>query len=314
MRIGIQSQGNLGSQMVQLLLAIWVKETACVPVEIVGYSIPEFELMSALPSDFSKRSLSFRGRHVEPAMLRRYADYGLIEDFRLDRVVMRSTCFPCVESARKVFAKRYECTHIPSDNELIINVRGDEILNNRHSGYGPIPLAYYRMLIEETGLKPVFMGQLGADWYSELLRRHFPDAEFLQSGGKMSDFETLRRARNVVLSVSSFSYLGGWLSEADTIFLPVLGSFDPRLRPDIDAIPRADKRFRYHLFPQRLWNASDAQKAELEKEMIIPEVTASELAVLLAKARRNHGYDALVQDVKFLTRVVWYYSKRRLKT
>lgn len=312
MRIGIQSQGNLGSRMVQLLLAIWVKETVCTPIEILGYDMPEFDLVSTLPADFSKHSLSFRGRHAEPTLLRRYANYGLIEDFRLDRVIMQSTCFPCVERAREVFAKRHECARIPVDNELIINVRGDEILNNRHPGYGPIPLSYYRMLIKETGLKPVFMGQLGTDWYSQLLRRHFPEADFLASGGKMSDFETLRRAKHVVLSVSSFSYLAGWLSDAQTIFLPILGSFDPRLRPDIDAIPRTDNRFRYHLFPQRSWNASDAQKAQLEKEMIIPEVTAHELALLLTEARRNHGSDAIMQDIKFLARVVWHYSKRRL--
>lgn len=312
MRIGIQSQGNLGSRMVQFLFALWIKDTANIPVEIVGYEMPEFDLVSILPPDFSKRSLSFRGRYVEPAMLRRYANYGLINDFRLDRVIMQLPCFPSPERAREVFNKRHECIRLPADDELIINVRGDEILNNRHPGYGPIPLAYYRTLIKETGLKPVFMGQLGADWYSELLRRHFPDAIFLTSGGKMSDFETLRRAKHVVLSVSSFSYLAGWLSDAQTIFLPILGSFDPRLRPDIDAIPRTDNRFRYHLFPQRLWNASDAQKAQLEKEMIIPEVTAHELALLLTEARRNHGSDAIMQDIKFLARVVWHYSKRRL--
>jgi hypothetical protein len=47
-----------------------------------------------------------------------------------------------------------------NDDELLINVRGAEILKARSTVYGPIPVAYYERIIAETGLSPYFSGNL----------------------------------------------------------------------------------------------------------------------------------------------------------
>ena len=50
-------------------------------------------------------------------------------------------------------------------------------------------------------------------------------------------------------SVSTFSWLAAWLSEARRIVLPVSGLFHPVQSPDIDLLPLADPRYSFVLFP-----------------------------------------------------------------
>lgn len=61
----------------------------------------------------------------------------------------------------------------------------------------------------------------------------------------MVDFERLRSAKHVCLSISSFSWLAAWLSSlAKTIHMPVAGIFDPR-RGVQSLIPGDDARYRF---------------------------------------------------------------------
>jgi hypothetical protein len=140
---------------------------------------------------------------------------------------------------------------------LVINVRGAEILGDFHVDYMPTPIFFLRELVFSTGLSPVFVGQLGNDTYSQKIRHVFPEARFLPSTSVAVDFEIIRRASNLVISVSSFSWLGGWLSNAKTIHMPLLGLLNPLQRPDVDLIPRGDKRYRIYEFPVRKWHATE---------------------------------------------------------
>jgi hypothetical protein len=134
-------------------------------------------------------------------------------------------------------------------DQLVINIRGGEILQASHPDYTLIPLEFYQALITETGLRPVFMGQIGANPYIERLRRAFPEAPFLPSRGPIRDFEIIRHSRNVVVSVSTFSWLAAWLSDADRVFLPMTGFYNPAQFPEIDLLPLHDPRYRFYLFP-----------------------------------------------------------------
>jgi hypothetical protein len=115
--------------------------------------------------------------------------------------------------------------------------------------YPLLPIAFYADLIEQTGLQPVFMGQLGDDPYCTALRSRFPGAIFLPTRGPLGDFETIRNSRHVVVSVSTFAWLAAWLSDADTIFQPLAGFFSPGQRPDIDLLALDDDRYRYFMLP-----------------------------------------------------------------
>lgn len=170
---------------------------------------------------------------------------------------------------------------------LVINIRAGDIFNGPHPdlvslGYGglygadhmykgvhpdyrPLPLCYYEKLIKETGLKPVFVGETGSHKaYEEALHRRFPNAVFTGTRTPKEDFLTLMGSSHIALAISSFSWLGAWLSDARTIHIPVAGLFDPHQRPDVNLLPPpSDTRYVRHPMPRLQWQGSPEQIAEL---------------------------------------------------
>jgi hypothetical protein len=134
-------------------------------------------------------------------------------------------------------------------DELLCNVRQGDILDGHHPDYVLIPVEFYADLVAETGLAPVFMGQLEDSPYMRVLRRRFPQARYLPSRGAAIDFERIRRARHIVPSVSTFSWLAAWLSDAERIYLPVLGLLNPMQNRAVNLLPLEDQRYRFYQFP-----------------------------------------------------------------
>ncbi len=150
---------------------------------------------------------------------------------------------------RKIYVDTDPQTDAVAADELLINVRGEEILGGGAPDYVLIPANYYKRIVEETGLRPVLMGQLTSSAYLDALREALPHARLLPSQGMMKDFSIIRHAANIVACISTFSWLAAWLSNAQRIFLPLAGTFHPFQRPDIDLVPLDDPRYRFDLFP-----------------------------------------------------------------
>jgi hypothetical protein len=133
--------------------------------------------------------------------------------------------------------------------ELVCSVRGAEILQGVHPNYLPLPPGYYRMLAEHSGLEPVFYGQLADDAYSDALRREFPKSRFIAGRSPGYDFDMLRRSAHLAPAISSFSWLAAWLGEAETVYLPVGGMFNPVQSVDLMFLPLDAPEYRYILLP-----------------------------------------------------------------
>lgn len=143
-----------------------------------------------------------------------------------------------------------------ADDELVINIRAGDILAGRPAWYPLVPPYFYKTLIEQTGLRPVLLGQLDQSLYLQEVLRMCPGARLLPSAGAMVDFNRLRHAKNLCLTVSTFSWVAGWLSEAARIHYPLLGFMHPFCLPrgheggcGVDLTPQNDARYLYHLFP-----------------------------------------------------------------
>lgn len=149
--------------------------------------------------------------------------------------------------------------------ELVVNIRTGEIINGLHQDYVPVSIAYYQQLVDETGLDPVFVGQVDGNFYTDALRASFPRARYLKGSSWMEDFQTIRHARNIVVAVSTFSWLAAWLSRARRIFLPVSGLFNPHQREDVNLIPLNDERYVMYQFPTVRYVGSEEQKRNLIK-------------------------------------------------
>lgn len=256
--IKITPAGNVGNQMFQYMFARMLQ--ARVPdARVVGYSMDMWSLRASACDPLPDKTITVSGGHWQDvaglvdhlsgsdARAVDYGGYGQRLEYYGSPQEMGALFTPPEPIDVPVF----------DDDHLLINVRGNEILRGIHGDYLPVPVSFYARLIADTGLHPVFMGQILNDFYSIALRNAFPDATFLPSMGPIRDFEMIRRAAHVAISVSSFSWLAAWLSQAKTIHVPVLGFLNPRQRPDINLLPADDCRYRFHKFPVRFWKASD---------------------------------------------------------
>lgn len=246
--------GRLGNRMFEAMLAHSLAER--IPgLAATGPELPEWGLRPRALK-LPERHLRIEGHRVDVARLAYLLGADIVDGIDSRALGFRMDLLPSRALAERLFpAGLAEGTETGPDT-LVISIRGAEILAARHPGYRPLPLAFYARLVAETGLRPAFVGQVGDDPYSEALRARFPQALFLPSRGAMEDFATLRRARHLCLSISSFAWLAGWLSAAEAIHLPVAGIYDPRLRPQIDLLPLADPRYRFHLFPAEDWGGT----------------------------------------------------------
>jgi hypothetical protein len=176
---------------------------------------------------------------------------GEIDTVVIDSYAQWFSNFPDVSTCRTLFKPPATLDHVRGfgPDQLVISIRGGEILDGRHPDYVLLPPSFYAEVIRQTGLKPVFFGQIEDNTYCLTLRARFPKAEFVTGTSVMSDFEVLRRSQHIVPSISTFSWLAAWLSDASSVHLPVAGLFNPRQARAHHFLPFDDERYQFYLFP-----------------------------------------------------------------
>ncbi|RZI61084.1 MAG: hypothetical protein EOP37_08795 [Rubrivivax sp.] len=279
----IEPTGNLGNQMMQLMLGHTLRSK--IPeLEIVGHDMPLWGLKGGEAPAPRGKPVELRGHLIDIHAIASLVKAGLMRDMTLEGIGSRMANYLPPSAYQSLFpAGQAEVEHHGA-HELLISVRGAEILGQCHPDYGPVPPAYYRQLARETGLRPVLFGQIEDDWYSRLLMEAMPDARVVRSHGVLADFERLRSARHVVTSVSSFAWLATWFSNAETIHVPVLGLLNPAQRPDVDLLPLDDPRYRFYRFPIRHWNGQQEDVDGLSREQHYPLMSRDEVAAMLRQA------------------------------
>ena len=271
--------GGLGNRMIRFMLAHRIsRELGGWPV--VGYDLPEWGMVSPVEEPLQGTGFKTGWQHRQDiAALARRALAEQADYIEVDSFGQRLEYF---SDQRAHFAALFAGPpgNPIADHELAINLRTGDIIDGYHRDYTPLPLAFYHRMLAETGLQPVFVGQIEDNWYNRALREQFPAARYL-SGGVIEDFQTIRGARNVILAVSSFSWLAAWLSDrAEVIHIPVAGLFNPAQRPDIDLLPKTDPRWRFHQFAPAHFDASEEQKAVLVSRSAHPAAEGEQLAYL----------------------------------
>lgn len=248
--IHVRPMGRLGNLMIQYLAA--TKLARMVPNGVISnVNLPVWRIHHpAVPRGKEPTMVSDQpeSMRLDTELAAQVLNAGSIKRLEIATYAQHIDNFPDRDSAAALFVAP-ETFRGYDERHLVINIRGAEIMDGLAWHYPLLPIGFYADLIEQTGLRPVFMGQLGDDPYCRALRARFADAIFVPSLGPLGDFETIRNSRNVVVSVSTFSWLAAWLSNADTVFLPLAGFFSPGQRPDIDLLPLDDPRYRYFFMP-----------------------------------------------------------------
>lgn len=290
--------GNMGNQMLQYMFALNVQRLT-EGLEIFGHNIPSWGLSAPQSRDLSKYALRLRGHCLDAEHIALLIRKGIAHDIILKGLGFRLSNYATVDFYRNVFRRADVAASGYGNEHVVINVRGAEILGNVHPDYGPLPFSYFDAVIEESGLQPVFLGQIGDDFYSRALRQRYSNAEFVPSQGPVVDFEILRRSRHISVAVSTFSWLAAWLSEAEVIHYPLSGMLNPMQRPEIDLCPSSDSRYRFYEFTPSRWNASARDVEALWQPRV---------------HRRLDGGEALRLRMKAANRVKLRFARQRINT
>jgi hypothetical protein len=286
-KIIIKPNGRLANNMFQLMLAYELKKR--VPLaDIFGLSLPEWGLQFA--STQLVQPVATLKRHKFDLDLVAYLlKSGLLGSVLIDGWGMRLSNFPDRDFYRKLFVTDVKAKEI-SDQQILLNVRSEDIESGKHPKYYPLPFSFYEKVIDISGLQPVFMGQLDNSDYVMALRKKFSGAIFLPKASAIEDFQTIRNAKNVAISVSSFAWLASWLSaSAEAIHLPVAGLYDPANLETL-LMPTDDPRYHFYdlNFPSlaERKNASAAQWALQFNPVRLMTDQESKLRVLSSLARK----------------------------
>lgn len=284
MRAHVIPIGNLANQMLQLVLMERLKQRLP-ELEFGGVDLPLWQIRRDLPAGLPTPRLRLYGQFVDTERLCSLLQRGWIRDFEFAALGFRMENLLSRAEVKVLFPPRVAAQERFADDELLINVRGAEILGDVHQDYGPLPVGYLRQLADSTGLRPALMGQIGQDWYSDALRQAFPGCRVIESRGTLEDFEIIRHARHIAMSLSSFSWIASWLSEASTIHMPLIGIFNPLQRPEIDLLPLDDPRYRFYDVGVRRWAATPVQIDALREPGDWPMLPAHAVAERLRQAK-----------------------------
>jgi hypothetical protein len=238
--------------MCQLMFAHDLKRLCSYDVDIEGYHIPEWGL-SAPTSNISSQGIVLGSQLTRAALCGAMIDWLKPTIVNLDFVIFRYGNFCRPETYFHLFPEVEPSIKI-SDDCLLIHVRLGDVATQTNPMYGPLPIRYYEYLLAQTGLRPVFIGELDSSHYLDALKAAFPRAEMLTGQSPIVDFQIFRGAKNVALSVSSFAWMASFLStKAQNIHLPLAGMFNPKDTPDLDLLPINDSRYVFHNVSKVAW-------------------------------------------------------------
>ena len=249
--VHVQPLGNIGNRMLQAMAAVSIARRVerCA---LSGIHLPEWGLSYPTIAHDGERLERFSGdrlMHLDVERVIRQLRTVAVQRVEIACYAQHLSNFLPVADYRELFPDFLPDVRGAGPEQLLINVRSPEILRTDHPDYTLLPLEFYQDIVRDTGLAPVFMGQTDPNPYMDRLRKAFPGALVLRSMGPVRDFAMIRRSRNILVSISTFSWLAAWLSNAERIILPLSGFFNPVQFPEMDFIPLADPRYEFYLFP-----------------------------------------------------------------
>src|SRR5262249_18231759 len=139
------------------------------------------------------------------------------------------------------------------ENSLTIHLRTGLWMHGensrKHPGYPALPMSYYRRILDERPWSAVCLVCECADDPIATKLLAIPGVTH-EERSALDDFDFLVASRNIALSVSTFGWWPAWLSNAETIFYPLAGTFDPgwvgKKKPaSIDLAPRDAPRYHF---------------------------------------------------------------------
>jgi hypothetical protein len=132
-----------------------------------------------------------------------------------------------------------------TENKIVCHVRGGDLWPSRihtifnnlnsHPDYSPLPINYYKRAVEISGKEPYIIIEKARTpkWYRKLFIDAFGKENVYFSTSVTDDFFLIYSGSEVVMSLSSFSWMASFLGDSKKIHFPIHGFFDKNRRPDL---------------------------------------------------------------------------------
>lgn len=255
--IRIWAKGNPGNIMMMYLAGLKLKETlgfgtlTNVEIPLFDIHLPDVELAGRIGLHDRQETNNKLHGALPITGYRNAINRSDAHFLTLDGFYQHLDNFPDRDAFDydSVFPFRTDVNDHGGEDDLVINIRGGEILRAIHPHYTLLPSEFYAFLIEKTGKRPIFYGQLDESPYLDELKERFPNALFIPSRGIERDFDFIRKSHYIVPALSTFSWMAAWLSNAKKIFFPVAGIFSPMQHPSSMLLPFNDPRYEFYSFP-----------------------------------------------------------------
>lgn len=278
-RVHILKYGRTGNQMFQYILALFFQHKCIDRAIEISCNDPLFLKDFGVTIDFmetvdvlSQGNVAVIDKH--DINVNNYVEHLKRNDNAIVLIKTLSCRMDILADFRNIYQKAIHA-RLPSlqrhgwdSSHLVIHIRlGDNVAKNTvvHPNYPVVPFSFYRWILKNTQLKPVFIGQLGTDDISNGLRQCFPHAVFCESSGVVHDFYEMMLSKNVLVSVSTFSYLSAFLSDScESIHVPLYGIYNTEDRPDCCFTVRNDPRYHYYKLPSIRWQATEQQMRDVQ--------------------------------------------------
>jgi hypothetical protein len=222
-------------------------------LRISNFVLPDWGInFPKIQEEIGKKTMDICSeQYVDFQFISYLAENSLVDRINWSGYGQRLEYFPNKGICRDIFSRPDVLGRETRDDCILCPVRAGEILDAIHPGYTVIPVDFYEDIAEKTGLKPTFIGQLDDNAYVKALRARFPESEFIPHMGALADFQTIRRAKNILIPVSTFAWLAAWLSRAERIIYPVFGLLNPKIFSSHNLAPVTESRYSFYEFPRQ---------------------------------------------------------------
>lgn len=139
------------------------------------------------------------------------------------------------------------------DEDVILHMRlGDDITTFDPNAPYIMPFEYYEKALEKLDFNQLFICSEPETLHSPYIKQFERYNPLIVGGDTLTDFRVMRSFKNIIVSQSTFSWWGAFLSEATNVFMPVPQKGNSRLpnewsdaRPDIDLNVDDESRYTY---------------------------------------------------------------------
>ena len=257
--------GRFGNSLFQLFFAEHVSEL--IPnLVVLNFAIPEFGIIES--KDYSRylgqtSDLTLTGHSISTEQLEMMRSYHL-RLIHSEVIGMRMRFLDSIpEEISKLVNEleqiRDERAH-QIQGKVLCHIRGGDVWrrlipsNRVHPDYSSLPYSFYHKIQEREGTGLAFLLEPGVPrWYVNGLIKRFGKNSVLPNSSVRNDFALLLNSPNLAISVSSFSWMAGFLGGANRIHFPVHGLLDPDARPDLDLMPLSDTRYSFYYPKEHVW-------------------------------------------------------------